>query len=514
MAHALGGEIRPGVHREFGEATLRILRQDAILRGVEANATVWMSHGDEVVAPPPLFDVVGETDDCRIAAMVNRQRTMFGLQFHPEVTHTPSGGRILRNFLFDACKCSTDWSIASQVAELQHRIRSQVGNRKVLFFVSGGVDSTVAFALCSQTLGPDRVLGVFVDTGFMRQGERSQIEAAFAERGWSNIRCVDKRREFVSRLHEVSDPERKRLEIGNCFLDVQRAVCGELDLASGHWMLGQGTIYPDTIESGGSKNSATIKTHHNRVPEIARLIREGLLLEPLASFYKDEVREIGQQLDLPAAMVNKHPFPGPGLAVRCLCSDGDHSIETSHELRQLVQRGFGLDAVSIPLRTVGVQGDYRSYSNVVLLSGDADLQTYGKVATRLTSELPATNRVTFLVAPKKTNIHSGCVRRAFITTRRLDLLREADAIVHEMLAGAGLARTVWQFPVVLLPLSFGQGETIALRPVLSTDAMTAKYADLPMDLIRDMAHAVLTIPGIDAVAYDVTSKPPATIEWE
>jgi GMP synthase (glutamine-hydrolysing) len=373
----------------------------------------------------------------------------------------------------------------------------------------------VAFALCSHALGPDRVLGVFVDTGFMRKDEQAQIQAAFSGRGWNNIRFVDARHDFVSALCGVCDPEAKRLAIGNCFLDVQRNVSRQLDLASGDWMLGQGTIYPDTIESGGTKDAAKIKTHHNRVPEIARLIREGLLLEPLASFYKDEVREIGRQLGLPAQMVQKHPFPGPGLAVRCLCSEEDRPVQASDELHQIVRADYGLDAVSVPLRTVGVQGDYRSYSNVVLLYGDADLEAYGRVATRITNELPATNRVTFLVRTSKpAAVLSGRVRRKAIDEGRLALLREADALANGMLAKEGLAGRVWQFPVVLLPLSFAGGETVALRPVLSTDAMTARYADLPMELIRAMADAVLAMPGIDAVLYDVTNKPPATIEWE
>jgi GMP synthase (glutamine-hydrolysing) len=515
MAHALGGVIRPGTYREFGEARLKVLGQDTILRGVEDHAVVWMSHGDEVVSPPADFEVLGETEHCRVAAMANSRRTMFGLQFHPEVTHTRQGGRILRNFLFDVCRCDVDWNIASQMSDIQQRIRSEVGDRKLLFFVSGGVDSTVAFALCSHTLGPDRVLGVFVDTGFMRKDERAQIQAAFSDRGWNNVRYVDARHDFVSSLRGVCDPEAKRLAIGNCFLDVQRDIARQLDLASGDWMLGQGTIYPDTIESGGTKDAAKIKTHHNRVPEIATLIRDGLLLEPLASFYKDEVREIGRQLGLPARMVEKHPFPGPGLAVRCLCSEEDRPVEAGDELRQIARAEHGLDAVSVPLRTVGVQGDYRSYSNVVLLHGDAELDTYGRVATRITNELPATNRVAFLVGTSRpTAVLSGRVLRKTIDGDRLALLREADAVANGMLVREGLAGRVWQFPVVLLPLSFAGGETVALRPVLSTDAMTARYADLPMELIRAMAGAILAMPGIDAVVYDVTNKPPATIEWE
>jgi GMP synthase (glutamine-hydrolysing) len=224
---------------------------------------------------------------------------------------------------------------------------------------------------------------------------------------------------------------------------------------------------------------------------------------------------MGQQLELPDDMVFKHPFPGPGLAVRCLCSKDDLSTAPGEEARRVVHGAFGLDATVTPLRSVGVQGDYRSYSNLVVLSGDADLQTYGKAATRLTSEMRAANRVAFLVASRGgRNLACAHVRKAFVTGARLDLLREADAIAQDMLKRAGLSKSVWQFPVILLPLSFGTGETVGLRPVFSTDAMTARYADLPMEFIRRLGDALLALSGVDAVLYDVTNKPPATIEWE
>ncbi len=515
MAYELGGDIRAGEAREFGEARLRIVAEDTILRGVQSNEVVWMSHGDEVVSPPPKFQVLGNTEHCRVAAMVDSRRRKFGLQFHPEVAHTASGDRILKNFLFDVCRCESDWNIASQVIALQQRIRSEVGKRKVLFFVSGGVDSTVAFALCAETLGPRQVAGVFVDTGFMRKGERQQIRAAFAERGWNNIQCLDKRDEFFRRLEkeEVFDPEAKRLLIGNAFLDVQREVCAGLDLLSDGWIFGQGTIYPDTIESGGTKNAAVIKTHQNRVPAIAKLIEQGLVLEPLAAFYKDEVRKIGRELDLPEEMVSKHPFPGPGLAVRCLCSNSKRDVETSVEAEEILAPAHR--AVSIPLRSVGVQGDYRSYSKVVVLTGDLDLDVLGRAATALTNRLPTVNRVaTLLKTSTGAGIESAHVRPAYIDTHRINLLREADAIANGILKDRGCAGEVWQFPVVLLPLTFEGGETVALRPVTSTDAMTARFAHLEGSVIDQIADEVLKLAGIDAVLYDITNKPPATIEWE
>jgi len=384
-----------------------------------------------------------------------------------------------------------------------------------LFFVSGGVDSTVAFSLCTEAIGPDRVVGVFVDTGFMRKGERRQIEEAFARRRWQNVHFVDASRDFLSAIQGIADPEEKRRRIGDSFLKVQSKVSQELRLLSGRWMLGQGTIYPDTIESGKGAYSALIKTHHNRVPAIAKLIQDGLILEPLAAFYKDEVRQIGLEVGLPEEMVWKHPFPGPGLAVRCLCSEREIAVEPTELLRENALKNTGLRAWSIPLRTVGVQGDYRSYNNVLVLTGDAELDVYGKVTSKLTSEVRGANRVTFLVDSKSNAAMSTAhVRRAYVTEDRLDVLREADALVHDILARAGLEKMVWQFPVVSLPLTFGSGETIALRPVMSTDAMTARFADLPMNVIKEMGRELLKLGGIDAVIYDVTNKPPATIEWE
>jgi GMP synthase (glutamine-hydrolysing) len=515
MAHMLGGRVVAGKNREYGEATLQIIANDTILSGVKDKDIVWMSHGDEVVAPPPAFESLARTKDCSVAAMANLHSGMFGVQFHPEVTHTQSGGRILENFLFKICHCQKTWDARDQLSGIVDEIRGQVGNRNVLFFVSGGVDSTVAFSLCTEAIGPDRVVGVFVDTGFMRKGERRQIEEAFARRRWQNVHFVDASRDFLSAIQGIADPEEKRRRIGDSFLKVQSKVSQELRLLSGRWMLGQGTIYPDTIESGKGAYSALIKTHHNRVPAIAKLIQDGLILEPLAAFYKDEVRQIGLEVGLPEEMVWKHPFPGPGLAVRCLCSEREIAVEPTELLRENALKNTGLRAWSIPLRTVGVQGDYRSYNNVLVLTGDAELDVYGKVTSKLTSEVRGANRVTFLVDSKSNAAMSTAhVRRAYVTEDRLDVLREADALVHDILARAGLEKMVWQFPVVSLPLTFGSGETIALRPVMSTDAMTARFADLPMNVIKEMGRELLKLGGIDAVIYDVTNKPPATIEWE
>jgi GMP synthase (glutamine-hydrolysing) len=384
----------------------------------------------------------------------------------------------------------------------------------VIFFVSGGVDSTVAFTLCSDALGPDRVTGVFVDTGLMRKGEREEIEDIFAQKGWHNCRIVDASQLFLDKLALQHDPEKKRKIIGDAFLQVQREQEILLSLGTGGWMLGQGTIYPDTIESGYGDKAAVIKTHHNRVPAIAELMEQGLVLEPLKEFYKDEVRDIGRRLGLPEELVSKQPFPGPGLAVRCLCSIDEMPASQDADLDQIASFA-GLAAWSIPLRTVGVQGDHRSYSKLVVLVGDAPLEIYAATARKMTRQVRATNRVAFQAGPAGRDLlaHAKVCKR-LIDRARLDLLREADAISHDMLRTEGLWAEVWQFPVVLVPLTVSGGETVALRPVSSSDAMTARHANLPIDFIHRLADRLLKLPGVDLVLYDVTDKPPATIEWE
>ena len=351
IAHLLGGTVRPGDKGEFGLAVLNVSVGDSqILRGVSNGGRVWMSHRDVVSEPPTGFRILAVTSTCETAAIEDTARRIYAVQFHPEVVHTTDGVRILENFVLNICGCVKDWNASQRIALIEEQIRQRAGERKVFFFVSGGVDSTVAFMLCLDALGSERVRGVYVDTGLMRKGETEFIRETFE--GLGLVRIEECQKEFLTALEQVRDPELKRHIIGEQFVKVQERIIEERGLLSGRWILGQGTIYPDTIESGGTAKSATIKTHHNRVPGIQKLIEGGCIVEPLADFYKDEVRAIGRELGIAPRLLERHPFPGPGLAIRCLCSDADRPIERL------------ADGYLLPIRSVGVQGDSRSYAPV------------------------------------------------------------------------------------------------------------------------------------------------------
>jgi GMP synthase (glutamine-hydrolysing) len=324
MAYLLGGTVELGAKGEYGLATLDLNGTTSVLfDGVTGPQQIWMSHRDLVSAAPPGFSVLGSTATCSIAAIAAPDRGLYAVQFHPEVVHTTHGREILSNFVFGVCGCRRDWDARDRVPQIENEIRQAVGNRNVFFFVSGGVDSTVACALCQRALGPERVQGIYVDTGLMREGETDSM------RRMPGVSVESAETQFLSALAGARDPEEKRHIIGEEFVRVQERIVESRHLLDGHWILGQGTIYPDTIESGGTAKAAVIKTHHNRVPGIQRLIDAGCIVEPLRSYYKDEVREIGRELGLPAELLERHPFPGPGLAIRCLCSEIDAGVEAT-----------------------------------------------------------------------------------------------------------------------------------------------------------------------------------------
>lgn len=510
-----GGIVKPSYSREYGLAKLRYkgdLKVD-LFEGVPDNSQVWVSHGDSVEKLPDCFEVLAATDDCAVAAMVYPAKQIYGVQFHPEVTHSQYGQRILENFVRRVCRCGSAWrpSSAETIEAIEGDIRARVGpSKKVLFFVSGGVDSSVAYKLCADALGEDRVHGVYVDTGFMRKNESADVMSAYEKAGFKNVRLRDASAEFLGAVGTETNPEIKRQRIGVAFLAVENDVLEHLP--TGEWLLGQGTIYPDTIESGGTRESALIKTHHNRVPELMRRIDAGEIVEPLVQFYKDEVREIGRALGLPPRLIEKQPFPGPGLAVRFLCTSERAGWTENSKLSE-VASAFNLKARVLPVRGVGVQGDERTYAHTALLTGDYDEAGIAELSPSITNSLRDVNRVVFW-AGAKGSIDEFGVEPTTTSREGLDVLREADSRVRDILAEYDTQNRIWQCPVVMLPLKRHGESTIAIRPVESHDGMTAQYARLPWPVIERITTAVLGVPGVGAMLYDVTNKPPATIEWE
>ena len=514
-----GGIVKPSYSREYGLAKLRYSAGKSgttvadLFEGVPDNSQVWVSHGDSVEKLPDCFEVLAATVDCDVAAMVYPAKQIYGVQFHPEVTHSQYGQRILENFVRRVCRCGSDWrpSSAETIEAIQTDIRARVGpSKNVLFFVSGGVDSSVAYKLCADALGEDRVHGVYVDTGFMRKNESADVMSAYEKAGFTNVRLRDASAEFLGAVGTETNPEVKRQRIGVAFLAVENDVLEHLP--PGDWLLGQGTIYPDTIESGGTRESALIKTHHNRVPELLRRIEAGEIVEPLVQFYKDEVREIGRALGLPARLIEKQPFPGPGLAVRFLCTNEPAAWSENSKLSE-VASAFNLKARVLPVRGVGVQGDERTYAHTALLTGRYDEAGIAELSPSITNSLRDVNRVVFW-AGGKGSIDEFGVEPTTTSREGLDVLREADSRVRDILAEYDTQNRIWQCPVVMLPLKRRGESAIAIRPVESNDGMTAQYARLPWPVIERITTAVLGVPGVGAMLYDVTNKPPATIEWE
>lgn len=514
LAYIQGAKVEPADLREFGLAEIDVLKAKGVFEGLGPKETVWMSHGDSVKTLPTGYEVIGESPG-EHAAIANFAKNFYGFQFHAEVTHTVHGLKMYENFL-KICGVKRDWKIDNFIEEEMENVRKKVGDKKVFMLVSGGVDSTVGFVLLDKALGPDRVYGLFIDTGFLRLNERQQVEQSLKAVGFNNLHVKDASDLYFEKLKGVYDPEAKRKIIGDLFLKVQQEVVEELGLNPEEWLLGQGTIYPDTIESGGSKHSAKIKTHHNRVAQIEEMIKQGRVIEPLAQLYKDEVRQVGEKLGLPAEMVWRHPFPGPGLAVRCLCAQ-EEKYPHNHVLieNQINEELAGnLETKILPIQSVGVQGDFRTYKHPLALIGEADFATLEPLATRLINQHPEINRVVLLCSPAK--IETLKVQKSYLTPQRIELLKKADHVVNTFIYEHGLARQIWQFPTVLIPLSINRdfGESIVLRPVESEEAMTANFFRMDKNLLKKLTENLMAIEGITAVFYDITNKPPGTIEWE
>ncbi len=481
-----------------------------------------MSHFDSVTSVGPDFQEIGYSElgatgpSHRFAAIGSAKLRRYGLQFHPEVDDTVHGTEMIANFVFGICGCRPSWSMDRYVEERTEQVRRQVGDQSVFLLASGGVDSTVAARLLGMAIGPDRLHLLHVDNGLMRKHESRDVLEMFRGFGLErNLHFVDASRDFLAALDGVVEPERKRRIIGDTFIRVFEREAKALGI-EGH-LLGQGTIYPDTIETGGTRRADTIKTHHNRVPVIERMIADGRVVEPLADLYKVEVRELGELLGIPRDLVWRHPFPGPGLGVRLLCSSGDGEREGLDEIEPMVSEfgeRSGIRAMALPIKSVGVKADLRSYEHPVLLCGEASWPRLVETAAGIFKHVSGINRCIWnLGGPAPRSVRPLA---ATVTSSRLELLREADHLVMEGLRRHGIYDSIWQCPTVLVPLEIdGAGrEFVIVRPIHSERAMTATPAQLPDALIDELRRQILPLPGVSGLALDITTKPPGTIEWE
>lgn len=514
MCRLYGGTLVRGTGREYGAVPLSADPDSLLFALTPPSQTVWMSHADHVERVPPGFRIVASTAACPVAAVEDDAHARYAVQFHPEVAHTEHGGQILRNFL-SRCAVSDRWDGGRISRGIVEETRAAAGDADLFLLLSGGVDSLVALSVAIAAVGADRVHSLHVDTGLMRKGESDAILSALAAQGFRNIDCVRAEPVFLQALRGVAEPEQKRAIIGRLFVEVLRKHLREHPLPSGKIKLVQGTIYPDTIESGGTKHADKIKTHHNRVPEILSLIERGEVLEPLRELYKDEVRALGASLGLPETLLARHPFPGPGLGIRVVCFDPDDPPPAPPAVPpELAEeaRGLGFEAKILPVRSVGVQGDGRTYRFPLALSPlpgktPAPWAETAAFAARALNACGSINRVL-----ARTTNEPLRLRRTFLDRDVLDRLREVDFLLSDALAGEA---DVWQAPVVALPLATPRGErAYVLRAITSRDAMTADVFPLGFDRLAGLAKAVRQIEGAGPLFCDLTQKPPATIEFE
>ena len=538
---------------EFGFASLNFApgvggtdSKCPLFKGVEGVQQVWMSHQDGVLQMGEGFEVVGSTKDCPFAATQNLAKRRFSLQFHCEVKDTPCGNQIFQNFA-DYCGMEKNWDQDTVLNIILENIKKEADGRNVLLFLSGGVDSTITFALLNKALGQDHVLGLHIDNGFMRKNESAQVAEAYRKFGFTNFIVEDASESFLKAISGLTDPQKKRMAVGENFITVRNEVTARQNLDDS-WLLAQGTLYPDIIESGGTKNSHTIKTHHNRVAGIQELIAKGLIIEPIRDLYKDEVRAIGKKLGLPDELVMRHPFPGPGLSINVLCNDGKADKKNEEEL-PLAQKELdeikldmfcekcsaSLKRSILPVRSVGVQGDFRTYRFPALLTFREEVVSTGSTtehtgfyhfpekrekveacSSTITNKAKYINRTCIKLFQRPGISDSDLkIQEGYCDRRRLDQLREVDNIVLTELHKSGWYDKIFQHLTIDLPYaSSAEHATFVLRPVISEDVMTARFAMWPADLLNTIVHKIAELPFVDALYFDATNKPPATFGWE
>lgn len=534
------GKAQKALVGEFGFATLE-LNQNAkcpLFEEIASPQQVWMSHQDAVVKPGDGFETVGSTKDCEFAALQNLEKKRFSLQFHCEVKDTPCGNKILENFA-KFCGMEKNWDQDTVLNHIIDSIKNQADDKNILLFLSGGVDSTVAFALLNKALGQKRVLGLHIDNGFMRKNESKKVEEAYKNHGFSNFIVEDASKTFLKAVENLTDPQKKRMAIGENFITVRNEVVAKQKFDENKWLLAQGTLYPDIIESGGTKNSNVIKTHHNRVDGIQKLIEKGLIIEPLKDLYKDEVRAIGKKLGLEDELVMRHPFPGPGLSINVLCSNGTMTDNDKEEFKKAQEEiskvqlemfcekcSENLEKYILPVKSVGVQGDFRTYRFPSVISfaktenGFYHLpkkwEKLEAASSQITNSASFINR-TIIRLWQNPSVKDEALKlqEGYCTKDRLDQTRDADDIVLTALHKSGWYNKIFQHLTINLPYASSKERcSFVLRPLCSEDVMTARFAQLPQNLLMDIVQEISKLPYVDAIFFDLTNKPPATFGWE
>lgn len=537
------GKVEKADVGEFGFAELKLNEnvKSPLFEGIEPVQQVWMSHQDGVLKMGDGFEVVGSTKDCPFAATQNLEKKRFSLQCHCEVKDTPCGNQIFENFAH-YCGMEKNWDQDTVLQVILEQIKKDAKDKKVLLFLSGGVDSTITFALLNKALGQERVLGLHIDNGFMRKNESKNVAEAYHKFGFNNFIVEDASESFLKAIAGLTDPQKKRMAVGENFITVRNEVVANQKLDESQWLLAQGTLYPDIIESGGTKNSNTIKTHHNRVAGIQKLIEKGLIIEPIRDLYKDEVRAIGKKLGLSDELVMRHPFPGPGLSINVLCNDGKSWSNKDEEELTAAQKE--LDSVEfnmfcekctehlkksvLPVRSVGVQGDFRTYRFPALLTFEEQPAESGfyhlpkirekieKASSTITNSAKYINRTCIKLyqnpSIKEENMK---LQEGYCDKQRLDQLREVDNIVLTELHKSGWYEKIFQHLTIDLPFASQKDHaSFVLRPVCSEDVMTARFAWLPEELMTSIVKKIAQLPFVDALYFDATNKPPATFGWE
>ncbi len=509
---------------EYWEANLKINKNSKLFKNFESDEiVVWMSHWDSVVKMAENFLVIWSTDDCEFGATSFEEKNIFTLQFHPEVSHTQGWIKILENFA-KICEIKKEWSMEKFLEFELKELKKQIWNKNVFLFISGWVDSTVAYFLINKAIWADRIYPVFVDTGFMRKDEAKKVKKLLSWAWVKNLQIIDAKEEFLKDLEWISEPETKRKIIWDKFIEIQARISKELWLNPENWLLAQGTIYPDTIESGWTKNAKTIKTHHNRVPEIQKMIEAGMIVEPLNMLYKDEVRSIWRLLWISDELIDRHPFPGPWLALRILCNSEDRAEENFNYEEEEINwfLGFEFEWKILEVKSVWVQWDNRSYKHPlsIILEEEKEIkwEELSEVSTSITNNFSSVNRVLLNLNSCVTSLPLGetewGLQKWYLTDDRISLLQEIDDIVEKFLIEKKYRNKIWQFPVVLIPIGSEWKESIVLRPIDTTDAMTATFSKITINDLKELVEEILENPKIETVFYDLTGKPPGTIEWE